>query len=103
MNAYLEFWSGPDDLYGKPEQVDAATVDEGFTGSVTATVQAPDGETIDVFDLDSTTRTRLAISPAATEVTVVEADDDWSLIDFMGNRGYMRNENLQFNLTGDYI
>lgn len=103
MNAYLEFWSGPDDLYGEPEQVDAATVDEGFTGSVTATVQAPDGETVDVFDLDSDDANKIGYLPGGTEVTVVEADDDWSLIDFMGNRGYMRNENLQFNLTGDYI
>ena len=49
------------------------------------------------------TGTKVITNCDGTEVTVVEADDDWSLIDFQGNRGYMRNEDLQFVLTEDYI
>lgn len=103
MNDYLEFWSGPDDLFGEEASVDAATVDEGFVGSVTAIVQGGDEGTSDVFDLDSDDAEKIGYLPDGTEVTVVEADDDWSLIDFQGNRGYMRNEDLQFVLTEDYI
>ena len=103
MNDYLDFWSGPDDFFGEEETVDAAEDDAGFVGSVTAVVYSGEAGTSDVFDLDSDDATKIGYLPDGTEVIVVESDDDWSLIDFQGNRGYMRNEELRFVLTEDYI
>ena len=101
MNQYLDFWSGSEDALETGEG--GTPVEDGFQTAVTALVQAPGGGNANVFDLDSDDANKIGYLPHNTEVTIVRADDDWSLIDFQGNQGYMRNENLHYLLTEDYI
>lgn len=98
-NDFLEYWQGPEDLMG--DDAEESEVLDDYQETVYAVVQVSGGGNADVFDIDSEDATKIGYLPHNTQVTIVKADDSWSLIDFQGHQGYMHNENLKFILTED--
>ena len=76
-------------------------IEDDYQEVVYATVHATADGYAPVFDLDSEDANQIGARPADVQVTIVEADDAWSLIDFQGHQGYMHNESLKFILTED--
>lgn len=89
LNDYLRFWTGAADA------LEEAVVLTEDAEPMLATVNAPGG-TADIFEEASDANDRIGYLPHGTEVTVVEVDDDWVLIEFRGHRGYMREAKLEF-------
>lgn len=103
-NDFLDYWSGPEDyLGGNTDGLDDSElfIEDDYQEVVYATVQAMADGYAPVFDLDSEDANQIGALPADVQVTIVEADDAWSLIDFQGHQGYMHNESLKFILTED--
>ena len=104
MNDFLDYWSGPEDYLGGDSDIfDGSEFypESDYQEIVYATVQATAEGCAPVFDLDSEDATQIGALPAGTQITIVKADDAWSLIDFQGHQGYMHNEALKFILTED--
>ena len=103
-NDFLDYWSGPEDyLGGNTDGFNDSDlfIEDDYQEVVYATVQAMADGYAPVFDLDSEDANQIGALPADVQVTIVEADDAWSLIDFQGHQGYMHNESLKFILTED--
>ena len=104
MNDFLDYWSGPEDyLGGDSDAFDDSEFDSesDYQETVYATVLTTAEGYAPVFDLDSEDATQIGALPAGTQVTIVKADDAWSLIDYQGHQGYMHNDALKFILTED--
>ncbi len=97
MNDYLDYWSAPEGTLDEDEDIEEE--DDGFEGTLYALVLAD----ADVYDLDSEDANVLGSLSEGIQVEVIESDDDWSLIEYQEHQGYMRNTDLQFILTEDYI
>ncbi|MEE1200767.1 MAG: SH3 domain-containing protein [Christensenellales bacterium] len=101
LNEYLEYWSGPNDALGV---VIDESVGENFAAggeTVFASVLAPEEGNADVFDLDSPDANKIGYLPHGTQVIVLYSDNDWSLIDWNGNQGYMKSDHLYLHLADD--
>ena len=101
MSQYLSFWKGSSE--------DEADVLASQSGGIAA----PDGEMIDatvvlgdgeqkaiIYAEPSEEASVLARAPAGLALKVVSFNEDtgWVLIDYNGNRGYMKDANLSFTL-----
>ena len=94
MNAYLNFWTGPDDALEAEEDdvpLDASMVAYAVVESV---VEAGAG----VYDDDSDEAELLGHLPDGVQVEVADLSDGWCLIRYMGHEGYMSVEDLQLVL-----
>lgn len=94
MNAYLNFWTGPDDALEADEDdvpLDASMVAYAVVESV---VDAGAG----VYDDDSDEAELLGHLPDGAQVEVADISDGWCLIRYMGHEGYMSVEDLQLVL-----
>ena len=104
MNDFLDYWSGPEDYLGDGDGAFDSSeflMEDDYAEVVYAAVQAASDGYAPVFDLDSEDANQIGALPAGAQVTIVKADDAWSLIDFQGHQGYMHNESLKFILTED--
>ena len=102
LNDYLNFWEGVasdvDAQDGETADVDA---DEEVSDTITATVlDNDDGSPAIVYDSGSEDANELGTLSAGTQVEVVEIieGDNWVLISYQGQQGYMTDANLQFEL-----
>lgn len=104
MNDYLSFHTvvKEEEPVSETEEMIDELLEEQPDSVIYATVQAPGG-TADVFDVDSDDANQIGYLPHETQVVLVSIDDGWCYIDFMGNRGYMREETLSFDLNDGLI
>ena len=56
-----------------------------------------------VYDLDSEDAHRVATLNKGIQVKVIMSDDEWTLVEYKGNRGYIQNQYLQFNMWDTYV
>ncbi len=105
LNDYLSFWEGTTaDIYADSSDdgaTDTADVGEERGEAIRATVLAgEDGRDATVYDAGSDDANSLGTLSAGTEVDVVEIveGDNWVLISYQGQQGYMKDVNLQFDL-----
>lgn len=106
-NDYLSYWDGPANALetgyepsSAPAEESAAAPEDDYSDPVYAVVSSESGKG-DVFDVDSDDAERIGSLPNGTQITVLQTDDDWSYIDYKGNRGYMPNGELEFSLVGE--
>ena len=91
MNAYLNFWTGPDDALEADEDdvpIEASMVAYAVVESVVDTGAG-------VYDDDSDDAALLGHLPDGAQVEVADISDGWCLIRYMGHEGYMSVEDLQ--------
>jgi len=106
MNDYLTYWDGPANALETGYEPSSAPVEDtpspedDYSDPVYAVVSSETGKA-DVFDVDSDDAERIGALPNGTQITVLKTDDDWSYIDYKGNRGYMPNDALEFSLVGE--
>lgn len=101
LNQYLEFWEAPEDSEGgAAEDVDAEDADNN---ELPAMVQAMEGRSAPVYDVDSDDAEVLGHLDNGTRVMVVETVDGWSLINYQGHSGYMKDADLQFMLADEVV
>lgn len=101
MSEYLSFWQGTSD-----DETDVVASQQGATvlseeEMISAlVVTGSSGERANVYASPSEDASILARAPADLELKVVSFNEDtgWVLVDYNGNRGYMKDENLSFTL-----
>jgi len=94
MNQYLDYHTETIEVAQEEESSDV--VEEITDQSVAATVNAPTGYA-EIFDVDSDDANKVGILPHSTEITLLALDDGWCLIDYNGHRGYMHEENVNYD------
>ena len=100
LNRYLEFWEGPDGSDPEAATEEAAPTD-GDIAELPAMVMAMDGPSASVYDVDSDDGNILGSLKNGVRLVVVETTNGWSLIRYEGHTGYMKDEDLQFQLTDE--
>lgn len=88
-NPYLEFWKGVD------IEADDVEVYEDDTME-TAAIAPQAGDSANVYEAADESSAVIGSLPANTPVSVVETTDGWSLIDYKGHQGYVKELELQF-------
>ena len=103
LNQYLEFWEGPDGSEPEDarEEIPEASETTAFTGELPAMVVAMDGPSAPVYDVDSDDGNVLGTLKNGVRLVVVESTDGWSQIRYEGHTGYMKDEDLQFQLADE--
>ncbi|MBQ3424470.1 MAG: peptidoglycan-binding protein [Clostridia bacterium] len=96
MNSYLEFWEALDEE--KTADVDQEDADDS---QLYAVVQAMSGSRAPVYDVDSDDATILGYLDNITGLTVVQSIGGWSLISYKEHTGYMKDEDLRFQLADE--
>ncbi len=94
MNAYLRFWTGPEDAI--PSGEDRAAADAAAQVDY-ATAKASAG----VYDDNTDAAELLGHLPKGTQVEVLEMDDSWCLIQYKGHQGWALREELQLVMLED--
>ena len=94
MNAYLRFWTGPEDAI--PSGEDQAAADAAAQVDY-ATAKASAG----VYDDNTDAAELLGRLPKGTQVEVLEMDDSWCLIQYKGHQGWALREDLQLVMLED--
>ena len=91
MNAYLKFWTGPEDALD--EALDGDKVDPSEV--LYAVVETAAQEDAEVYGADSDDARLLGHLPDGVQVDVLEMGDGWCRIGYKGREGYMFAENLR--------
>lgn len=103
-NEFLTFWEGSvTALEEKEEEEEAAELAEGEEAAgerekMYALVYSKSEKRVGVYDAGSDDAKKLGTLPVKTKVEIVKVseDDDWVLISYKGKKGYMLDDNLQF-------
>lgn len=96
MNAYLEFWQGPEDALEPETDISYEGGEDAGIDALYAVVEPDDGGKAAVYDVDSEDAQVLGYLNEDTEVKVVASVNGWSLINYQGHEGYMQDEDLHF-------
>ena len=99
LNQYLEFWEGPDG--SQPEDEEEAPEEEARTEELPAMVLAMEGGYASVYDVDSDDGKAVGTLKNGVRLVVVESSDGWSKIRYKDHIGYMKDEDLQFQLADE--
>ena len=97
MNRYLAF----EDEAVEEAEPEAEAAGERDTAMIPAMVLAMDGGYAPVYDVDSEDATELGRLKNGTRLMVVETTGGWSLISYKDHTGYMKDEDLQFQLADE--
>ena len=102
LNDYLDFWEGvASDVEAQTSEEDTAETDEDTAETILASViDNADGSRAILYDSGSEDANQLGTLSAGVQVEVVEIveGDNWVLVSYEGQQGYMMDSNLQFEL-----
>ena len=96
MNDYLEFWQGPEDALEPETDISYEGGEDVGIDALYAVVEPDDGGKAAVYDVDSEDARVLGHLNEDAEVKVVASVNGWSLINYLGHEGYMKDEDLHF-------
>lgn len=104
LNQYLEFWdSTEDEAEAEEASAEAPEEEEGDNSMLPAVVLAMDGGYAAVYDVDSDDGEMVGSLKNSTRVTVIRTVNGWSQITYKDHTGYMKDEDLQFKLTDEFM